>query len=255
MVHGGGVNRHHRTLALVALPLALLACSKKPASPQDLESLDHELTDDAATGNSRDPALTAALHDQIMVDPSLAQSSNATVVRPPNRPDSGAVPPDDVAAKAVKVDAGPVTPAPAAKGDCPNCTTAKTALTLGALASRQADKRTANCAPNIAYSAGWATRLPAELPLYPDARVVEAAGADGPACALRIVSFSSSAAPGAVIDWYYTRATKAGYNAEHQADGIRHTLGGTRGNSAYMIYVTARGAGGSSVDLISNAGR
>lgn len=249
------MNRPHQLLALVALPLALLACGKKPASQQDLESLDHELTDDAGAGNSRDPALTAALHDQIMVDPALAQSSNATVVRPPNRPDSGAVPAVDVAAKATKVDAGTVKPAPAAKADCPNCKPATTALTLGALASHQSDRRTASCGTSVSYSAGWATRLPADLPLYPDARVVEAAGNDGPNCALRVVSFSSSASAANVVDWYYTRATKAGYTAEHQADGIRHTLGGTRGNSAYMVYVTARGAGGSSVDLISNAGR
>jgi hypothetical protein len=31
-------------------------------------------------------------------------------------------------------------------------------------------------------------------------------------------------------------------------------LGGTRGEDAYVVYVTARKGGGSDVDLVSNAG-
>ncbi|TXC71791.1 hypothetical protein FSB78_13140 [Sphingomonas ginsenosidivorax] len=238
--------------AIPLLALALIACDKAPAG-QDLNSLDAELTA-SNTGNARDPALTAALADQIMVDPTLAQSSNGNAVRPPPRPASGAVPPDGVAPRTDPTDPATLKKAPAPSGDCPECKAAKGALTLGALAERQANRRTAACAGAIGYSAGWANRLPADLPLYPDARLAEAAGADQDGCRLRVVSFASAATVDRLIDFYYTRATKAGYSTGHRTDGAQHVLGGTRGEDAYVVYVTARSGGGSEVDLVSNAG-
>lgn len=245
-----GVKRCAPTLAIVIATLALASCGKPPAAQQDLDGLDKELTDSA--GNSRDPALTAALHDQIMVDPALAQSANANVVRPPSRPDAGSVPPDGIGARADGVDPATLRHAPAAEADCPECKRADGALTLGELARRQANRGIADCAPRIGYSASWANRLPADLPLYPDARIAEAAGAQG--CGLRIVSFASAAPMARVIDWYYTQARRAGYAAEHRTDGTRQVLGGTRGEAAYMLYVSPRAGGGSDVDLIVNTG-
>jgi hypothetical protein len=63
--------------------------------------------------------MTAALGSQIMVDPRLAQSSNTDAVRPPTRPESGAVP--DSALAADPVDAKTLKRAPAASNDCPEC--------------------------------------------------------------------------------------------------------------------------------------
>ncbi len=229
--------------ALLIAALSLAACSKQPATQQDLDSLDKELT----AGNGRDPALTAALHDQIMVDPALTQSANTNVVRPPSRPDPISVPPDDTGARADGVTTAELKPTPAAKADCPACRKADGALTLGELAARQTTAGAA-CAQRVTYSAGWANRLPADVPLYPDARVREAAGND--ACGLRVVSFASTAPVGRILDWYNARVTRAGYSAEHQASGARHVLGGTRGNAAYVVYVTANPAGGSDVDLL-----
>jgi hypothetical protein len=232
-----------------ALLLALMACGSAPEPQQDLDALDRELTDANSSGNLRDPALADALNAPIMADPNLAQSSNANAVRPAPRPDSGAVPPE--MALRDPVDAATLRRAPAPKSDCPQCRTKAAALTLGALAERQPAGK--GCAP-VNYSAGWANRLPADLPLYPDARVVEAAGIDA-GCRLRVVSFASGAAVGKVVDWYFTRAGAAGYSAEHRADGGLHVLGGTRGDDAYVVYVSARAGGGATVDLVSNAGR
>jgi len=231
---------------LLFLALALAGCSKQPASQQDLDSLDQELTA-AGPGNQRDPALTAALRDQIMVDPALTQSANTNVVRPPARPDPLSAPPEPVIATPDRVAAADLRPTPAAKGDCPACRKADGALTLGELARRQS-AATAPCATRVTYSAGWANRLPAAVPLYPDARVREAAGND--ACGLRVVSFASSAPVGRILDWYHARVTRAGYSADHQASGAQHVLGGTRGDAAYVVYVAADPAGGSQVDLI-----
>ena len=240
-----------RTLSLASL-LALVACGHSVDKPTDLDALDRELTTDNAA--QRDPAVLAALHDQIMVDPGLTQSSNANAVRPPSRPDSGAIPPDPAAPRADPVDPAKLRHAPAA-GTCAECTAAQGALTLGALAGRQRDGSARRCAGAVAYSAAWANRLPADLPLYPDARVVEAAGNDRDGCALRVVSFASSAAPAKLVDWYYTRATAAGYSAGHGSDGHQNVVAGTRGADAYTVYVTPRAGGGGDVDLVTNAGR
>ena len=239
-----GMRRH---LAPALLLLLLSACNQAADQQADLDQLDRELTDGNSTGNTRDPAIAQALHDQIMVDPNLTQSSNANAVRPPSRPDSGAVPPDII--RPDPVDAATLRRAPAAKQDCPQCRAKGQAFTLGALAGQQPG----GCA-TVSYSAQWANRLPAALPLYPDAHVMEAAGADTGPCHLRVVSFRSGAGATKLVDWYYTRATTGGYSAEHRADGTMHVLGGTRGGDAYIVYVTPRQGGGADVDLVSNAG-
>lgn len=253
--------RRNRLIAALALTLATAACGARTTEQANLDSLDNQLAD-AGSGNSRDPAMMAALHDQIMVDPALAQHANDNAVRPPAQPYSGAVPADIAPASSAATGAGAGTsetlksaPAPKADGSCPQCEAARQSLTLGALASRQKDKRTANCASDMHYSARWATRLPADLPLYPDARVSEAAGTSDNGCALRAVSFATGASLQTVIDWYYTRASSAGFAAEHEADGSQHVLGGTRKDgAAFALFLTTRRDGGTDVDLVANNG-
>lgn len=243
-------------IVIAAIALSLAGCGSRAAQDANLDSLDNELVD-AGSGNAQDPAMTAALHDQIMVDPALAQQANKDTVRPPAKPYSGELPADTVGATS-SASAGPAealkhAPAP---GSCPQCVAARESLTLGALAARQKDKSTASCAADMHYSASWANRLPADVPLYPDARVSEAAGNASGACALRAVSFSTGAPMQTVLDWYYTRTTGAGYTAEHQADGADHVLGGTRRDGgAFALFLTSRRDGGTDVDLVANNGR
>lgn len=256
--------RRNRLIAVLALALATTACGPRNTEQSNLDSLDNQLAD-AGSGNSRDPAMVAALHDQIMVDPTLTQQANNNAVRPPAQPYSGAVPADTVTASSNAAATGAGTgvsetlktaPAPKADGSCPQCEAARQSLTLGALASRQSDKRTSGCAGEMRYSASWANRLPADLPLYPDARVSEAAGTATNGCALRAVSFATTAPLQTVIDWYYTRASGAGFSAEHEADGGQHVLGGTRGRdgAAFALFLTSRKDGGTDVDLVANNG-
>ncbi|MEG3087942.1 hypothetical protein [Sphingomonas sp. PB4P5] len=247
-------------LALL-LPVALAACGPRQ-NERNVDSLDNELIDASATGNTRDPALMSALQDQIMVDPTLAAQANQDAVRPPSQPYSGGVPADGIAAgapgAAALTGAGTSqrlksTPAPQ-NADCPGCATARESLTLGALAARQ--KNGGACAAKLQYSTRWAQRLPADLPLYPDARVSEAAGNNQGGCSIRAVSFASSAPLQKVLDWYYTRTTNAGYSAEHQADGGEHVLGGTRArdDGAFALFLTSRSDGGTDVDIVANKG-
>ena len=250
--------RHALRWAMIALaPLAMAACGSKPAPQADLDSLDAQLTNAAAPANGADPALTGALRDQIMVDPQLAQQANRDAVRPPTQPASGQVPPDDIATRTGAAETETLRSAPAAvrPGHCPQCVAAQQALTLGALAESQGGA-TGKCAKRVVYSAGWANRLPRGVPLYPDARVIEAAGADGQGCSLRVVSFNSAAPLQRLLDWYFTHTSAAGYSAAHQSDGQEHVLGGTRpnGGGAFMVTARPRAGGGTSVDLMADGG-
>ncbi len=235
-------------ILFVFLPLALAGCS---GSGDD--------TNTSTDANSVDPALASALHDQIMVDPQLGQQSNGDSIRPPGQPYSAGVPAGGVAANGDTVNDGPLMHVPAATPadkSCAQCAAARNSSTLGGLAARQPDSRTSACAASVQYGAGWAQRLPADLPLYPQARVNEAAGTDGGSCQLRVVSFSSPQPLAAMLDWYYTHAVHAGYTSEHQVDGNEHILGGTRDrdSGAYVLYMTARQDGGTDIDLVANNG-
>jgi hypothetical protein len=240
-------------VALALAPIVLLAaCGRTPGEEATLAALDNNLIEANAASSANDPVLQSALKDQIMVDPQLVQQANADTVRPPLQPQSGAVPPDGIADAAHKPVRDAVRSAPPPSGECRQCAAARKALTLGALAASRG--ASAQCAANVAYSAGWANRLPQGVPLYPDARVSEAAGADRDGCALRVVSFASAAPMQRLVDWYYTRTTDAGYRAEHQADGNEHILAGTKKDAAFLIVLNPRTGGGTSVDLMADGG-
>lgn len=236
-------------ILFVFLPLALAGCSGTDTA--------NNMLSDAELGNAADPALTGALQDQIMVDPQLGRQANGDAIRPPDQPYSGGVPSDAVAANGEKIDTAGLlkTPAPVSGKECPQCVAARESVTLAGIAARQKNARTRGCAGSLKYSASWAQRLPADLPLYPQARVTEAAGAEGN-CALRVVSFSAAQPMQTLLDWHYTRAVRAGYSAEHQLDGAQHILGGTRGrdDGAYVLFLTPRKDGGTDVDLVANNG-
>ena len=249
--------RHHARLAPV-LALILAACATEaPENGQaEIEALDQQLAE-GTSDNGADPMLSRALQDQIMVDPQLAARANADAVRPPSQPYAAPLPPDNAEpAPAPDGEALRPAPAPASGKPCRECRAADTSLTLASLAERQPSRSLSGCAAAVRYGAGWANRLPADLPLHPAARVIEAAGADTNGCALRIASFTVAQPVGTMVDWYYTRATRAGFSAEHQVGGGRHVLGGTRARDggAYVIYLSARPDGGTAVDLIANNG-
>lgn len=241
-----------RTGLAAVVALAVSACGQTPDEQAALSDLNNTIAQDNGAASTSDPALQSALKDQIMVDPRLVQQANADTVRPPAQPASGAVPPSGIADSAHKPVVGAVRSAPPPSGDCTQCAAAKRALTLGALAQSQG--ASAQCAANVAYSAAWANRLPQGVPLYPDAQVNEAAGADRPGCALRVVSFGSAAPMQRLLDWYYTRTSEAGYRAQHRAEGSEHVLAGTKKGAAFMLILKPRAGGGTSADLMADGG-
>ncbi len=246
-------------LSASLLTLGLSACGTQ-ANDKDVAALDEKLT-----GKGSDPAMNAALEDKILVDPALTDSGNSNMVKAPDAPLDGSVPPDGgsiaTVASAEELDNAKLMRAPTPKvvaaGDCRDCS-ANRPQTLEALATEQGVKRgKGTCEAKLQYGAGWAARMPTEFPVYPKGRVSEAAGVEGGICDIRVVSFSTSASMQAVADYYYTRARRSGFTAEYEIRNGEHVLGGTRDNDggAYVVTLNPAPGGGTSVDIVANNGR
>lgn len=201
-----------------------------------------------------DPAMTGALEDQIMVDPDLAGQEGGAAAAGGT---SASLPPEQRSAEAVKaakeeaarISGGSIQSAPEpASGDIASLTgrAATAAQVAEATRNDQAD-----CATRVQYSMGWADRLPEALKVYPRGAVQEAAGVDADGCSVKVASFLSAVAPRDIIDFYYTRARSAGYDAQYRLDGGDHVLGGGKDRQAYMVYARKLDNGLTEVDLVS----
>ncbi len=202
-----------------------------------------------------DPAMSGALDDQVMVDPELSGQSGAAAAA-----DGGAIdlPPEQRSPEAIaaaKQDAAKKAggsldsaPAPTSDGGTSLVESAATAAQV-AEASRAA---ATDCAANVKYSATWANRLPDALAVYPRGAVQEAAGTDADGCLMSVVNFVTPVETKDVIDYYFTRVRKAGYNADYRMEGTDHVLGGKSGGKAYVIYARKLDSGVTEVDLIAS---
>lgn len=215
--------------------------------------------DDAkkAASDEGDPALTGALGDDIMVDPELTGQNRAgeglsagsnRVELPPEQRSPEAI--AKAKADAASLAGGTIQSAPAAQGGSDVPSLVEQAATAAQVAeAAKASKQ--DCAEMAEYSMTWVNSLPAALAVYPRAAVQEAAGTDAAGCRLRVVSFATPVSPDDVINFYYTRARKAGYDAKHRMDGNDHVLGGGKDGSAYIIYARTLDNGLTEVDLIA----
>jgi hypothetical protein len=201
-----------------------------------------------------DPALTGALEDEIMTDAELSGEAGAAAATadgielPPEMRSPEAI----AAAKqeAAKKAGGTLQSAPqAAIG------TAASLVQGAATAARVAEQSklaSTDCASKVNYSASWANRLPDALAVYPRGALQEAAGADEAGCAIVVANFVTPVDARDVIDYYYTRARKAGYGAEYHVDGSEHVLGGKRGAKVYVVSVRKQENGLTGVDVIAS---
>jgi hypothetical protein len=224
-------------LTLITSAILMLAgCGSDANDKTALGKIDSRL---GGKGDA-DPALTAALEDQIMVDPSLSSQANEHSIRPASEPNQAPIPVDRNASDTGAID--------------------KAENTLGARAVDQAGNAHkalfTGCALDVQYSVDWANRLPADLPLYPQARVSEAGGSDNASCKLRAVTFASAAAPRALIDFYNSVGKKSGFSMIQKVEGTGTLISGARAGdkSAFYIIIEPNGSG-SSADLVSNRGR
>ena len=265
MMHStaGRLRSSFHALAVVALSIGVAGCRDNPATSGPGAGDDRV---DATGQAARDPAMRAALEDQIMVDPKLVAQSNRNAVTPGNAPIDGAVPAvvnsraarDAEAAAAAALQAGggmmrAPAPVAASEAGCTDCA-ANRPVTLGAKAEQQGLAKRGGCDARLTYGNEWARRMPAAFPLYPQAMVREAAGVDGGVCDIRVVNFQTAASLQSVVDYYYTLARRAGYPAEHRLVDGEHQLGGVRGEQAFVVMARRDGAL-TDVDIVASGGR
>jgi hypothetical protein len=224
--------------AILALPLA--ACKSEHKTQQQAEN---------------DPAVTGALGDQIMVDPDMAGSQGAAVAANSR---SIELPPQERSPEAIQaardeamvLAGGNLKSAPQPQAG--SAASLVEGAATAAQAAQEARAASIDCTKKAQYTATWAAKLPKDLPVYPRGAVQEAAGTDADGCALRVVNFVSPVTPADVIDFYFTKATAAGYGAQYRMDGGDHVLGGRKGGQAYLVYARKLGNGLTEVDLIAS---
>jgi len=205
--------------ALAAL-LALAACNGGEG--------ENNLSD---LGNDADPAVTSALNDQILVDANLATQSNRNAARPAPTPAGASYPAPD--------------PAPSAPGK-----QADAAAAIGAGGKGCSDPS------RFDYNMAWANRLAPNFPVYPGGRVMEAAANNQSGCSTRVVTFATADDWQRVLDWYHTKAVRAGYSSEHQVrDGDHVLAGGNEADKGAFYLIVTPKPKGSEVALIANNGR
>jgi len=207
-----------------------------------------------------DPAILAAIWSPLMVDPALGGlDRDAQVVSGDDSArvavplvSSGPEAANAARAEALKLAGGTITPAPAPADS--GASGAALGLETAAQIAAASGPGGAACAKDIEYSARWAAMLPAALEVYPRGAVQDAAGSDRPGCGLRVVSFVSAVEPRDIVDFYYTRVRKAGFDARHRLDGETHVLAGRNGKASYLIHVRPPERGLTEVDLVSSGG-
>ena len=187
----------------------------------------------------RDPATAQALSDQILVDPDLAHQNEGnaalTVSSDHSLPLLVSTPEAIAAARAEAAElvggadklVGVSDPRPLEGEPLPEFeTAAQFAATLPGGGP---------CAVRLTYSAAWAARLPAALPVYPHGATLEAAGVDSTDCAMRVVTFLTPVPVADLLSFYAARARSGGFTVVHAADRKRHVLSAEKSGAAFRL--------------------
>jgi hypothetical protein len=216
-------------------------------------------SDEPAKTSNDDAAMSGALGKPIATDPDLAGENGANTAASVPSAD-GSVPSLDVSPEAVtaaraaalKLVGGPgaMKKAPLATGN--GAASAPNSQLTAAARAAATPGVNGDCAARARYTSAWAAKLPDTFPVYPQAAVQEAAGTDEGPCRLRVVNFSTPVPLPEVLDFYFTRASAAGFTAQHARDGAEDVLAGTKGAASYVIYAQKLANGATSVDLVTN---
>ncbi len=203
--------RHTLPLAL-ALLASVAACHKAPPPANSLDALDNDLVNGTVADES--PA-NRALAGAIRVDPAKTgrRTRQSAPIAERSAHDQAAMPPVTEDGEGSLVDAG------------------------------------AGCLGGLVYANSWATKLPADLPMHPAAKLSEAAGHDG-ACQARAVSFTVPGDRGQLLGWYQAKAQAAGYTVGRADDADDWILTGKKGASVYHILFGAPAHGETPVDYV-----
>lgn len=238
--------RQHRSAAacLFALGLSLSGCGDEPPAPRPEEI---------------DPAVLAALGDQILVDPDLARQNEGAAALTGGidhalpLPDRSVRAIDAARAEALTLvggrDALRALPAPSGKAKA-----APLAARLSIVSRARYAGAPPRCLEALVHDFAWAARMPAAFPIYPRGATQEAAGLDSRACTLRAVHFRTPVPVDEVLAFYHMRAREAGYSSTLTEAGVERVLRGAKGEAAFAVFARETAPGATAVDLVVRGG-
>lgn len=231
-----------RRAALLVLAASLAGCSGQKAPQQRAE---------------QDPAVSAALNEQLMTDPDLARINPDNRVLAGGGPAAAPIPLEDRSPEAIaraRADAAALlgraaAPAPQPTAPALSPLPRDTVALAAAAALGQAG---AGCIGKLDYGFIWAARMPAALPVYPRGHAQDAAGTDKEGCALRAMSFVTPVPVEDLVAFYWATTRRAGLAAEHRLAGRDEAVIGRKGGALAAAFVRARDDGLTEVDLVSS---
>ncbi len=234
----------HRVLipALSALALASLAACTDVTQTQETPDI-----------LGKDPLLSRALNDPLMVDPDLSWRSEANAVI--GYRDGHPLPPFDAsdaaanrareAARVQLLENGPIPTLPAAGGsEGVSLATLSTAdQMVEALGSRT------DCIATMSESLRWADGLPPTSSIMPHGMAQQAAGVDQGTCVIRVVRYLTPVSEEDALEYHFAKADRARFRIERFATPEAQ-LRAERRDQIFTIN-TRKGPGGmTAVDVV-----
>lgn len=208
------------------------------------------------TATNVDPAVVAALDDQILVDPDLSRQNQGNAALTGNV--DHALPLPDTSfraleaareeARAIVGGRGRFRALPPADRQEAEAPLAKR-ITIAARAAYAGVSEP--CLRSLDRGFIWAARMPAAFPVYPRGATQEAAGTDAGICAVRAVNFRTPIPLEEVLVFYHTRAIDAGFSSTLANAGEESVLSGTRDGASFAVYARSGPSGLTEVDLVA----
>lgn len=201
-----------------------------------------------------DPLVARTLNDPLMVDPDLAHRNEANALLtvrhdhalPPLISSSETAEQAREAARRELVDSGSIRDLPPSQGEYEG-----EPLALGMTASDiiKASGAPSACNGKLEEGLVWAARVPEVAKVMPHGMAMQAAGADGEGCQMRIVRYVTPAGVEDALQYHFNRADRAKMKA------VRHRepeaiLDAARGSEHLKVYARPSSNGTSAVDLV-----
>ncbi|WP_114521927.1 hypothetical protein [Altererythrobacter sp. ZODW24] len=206
-----------------------------------------------------DPIMSRALGESMMIDPDLTGQNQANAAISDGSRD-GSLPPLNVSpdaiskARAEAIDQVGGLAEMRSIGSPAEVTGEDDQPLPPTLVARMAKSKfvTGECAGKASYTTAWAARMPEALPVYPHGAVQSAAGIAGGTCSTKAVNFRTPVPLPDVLDFYFTKAAKAGFKTEFSQIGGEQVLSGKKGGESFAVYARTVSAGIAGIDLVTS---
>lgn len=219
-----------------------------------LSSCDEEATSAPVDVVAKDPLLSRALNDPLMVDPDLSWRNEANAViairdghpLPPFNANDATVSRARDALRLELLDNGqiPAMPLPSdaeGKPSLANMTTAD--AMIGAVGSRS------DCIENMTDDLNWSTGLPPWSSIMPHGMVQQAAGVDQGDCVVRVVRYLTPVSIDDALEYHFAKADRARFRIDLYSSPEAQIFAERRDQA--MAFHVRKGPGGlTAVDIV-----